>query len=267
MREQLDAFQEIDETAEERRAIQVGRLIGEIEKVVDEGLAHFPGESYLLDLEARLATLVNDMPRASAALERALNRNPGNGFISVRLARHYRARGDMVEAKAVLARCLEHNPTHREAHVQLAILLGEEDESGQREAIRHHLRRRFSPGDTNYRAQVRYARHEFLFGDLNRAREAFDNLKKAKIDPQVKQRPMGKVMEADGRPRVYRGSVRTKMEGHCFVTSADLSDDVFMHAGAFQEGEWDGVTAVSEPEFELAFTLRGPIGQKGRVVH
>ena len=59
----------------------------------------------------------------------------------------------MDAAKAVLVRCLEQNPTNREAHVQLGRLLSEEDVVGQKDAIRHHFRRGFAPGDANYDAQ------------------------------------------------------------------------------------------------------------------
>ena len=39
-----------------------------------------------------------------------------------------------------------------------------------------------------------------------------------------------------------------------------------MHPGSFREGEWEAVTNISEIEFELSFSLRGPVGDEGRVV-
>ena len=266
LKERISALERVDESMEELRQRQAGDLIGEIERVLHEGLQFFPGESYLLDLESRLASVVNDEPRAASALERALARNPGNGFICSRLAAFYRGRGDREAAKRVLTQCLESNPTDREAHFQLARLLSEEDESGKRESIQHHFRRSFAPGDAHYNAQFWYARHEFLYGDVNRAKEVFDALRKASVPPSMKQQARGKVREPSGRPKVFRGSVRAKMDSYCFANCAELQDSVFMHPGSFQDDQWEILTSISEIEFELAFNLRGPLGVEAQVL-
>ncbi|MCB1742746.1 MAG: hypothetical protein KDK91_20390, partial [Gammaproteobacteria bacterium] len=266
LKERILELEEVNASMEELRNRQVGELIGEIEKIVYEGLQKFPNESYLLDLEARLASIVSDEPRATAALEKALESNPGNGFICARLARFHRGRGDLVSAKRVLMRCLDKNPTDRHAHLQLAKVMRDEDEYAQREGIRHHLRRSFSPGDANYDAQFWYARHEFLYGDIDRAKETFDALRRANVPSGMKQHAQGKVREKGDVAKVFRGSVRIKMDSYCFVTSPELRSDIFMYPGAFEDGHWEALTNISEISFELAFTLRGPVGQNGRVL-
>ena len=266
LRDRFKKLPLIDESEANLRQRQVSDLIGEIEGIIYEGLQKFPGESYLLDLEANFAIVVSNEPRAAAALERALSRNPGNGYISVRLSRHYSRQGDLNSAKAVLVQCLENNPTNREAHVQLGRLLSEEDEYGQRETISHHLKRGFVLGDANYDAQFWYARHEFLYGDADRAKETFSALRQANFPPWMKQNLRGLVRDSSGNPKVYQGTVRIKMESHCFVTCTNLAGDVFMHSSSFRESDWKTVTNISEIRFKLAFTLRGPEGQDGQVL-
>lgn len=266
LKERVNALQDVDASVAELRQRQVGDLIGEIDGVLREGLQHFPGESYLLDLEATLATIVDDEPRAAGALQRALASSPGNGFICSRLARHFRRSGDLAAAKLVLTQCLEQSPTDREAHLQLARLLMDEDEYRHRDTIRHHLRRSFAPGDANYEAQFWYARHEFLYGELGRSKEMFDALRRANVPPGMKQQGRGKVRAPGGKARKFRGSIRAKLDSYCFAACAELQGEVFMHPGSFQDGQWDILTGISEIEFELAFTLRGALGQEGRVV-
>ena len=187
LREDIEALATIDGSEEDRKQRQVGGLIGKIESVLGEGLQKFPGHSYLLDLESKFASTVDDAPRARRALERALQANPGNGFISTQLARLLRRRGDREAAKGVLERCLEMNPTNREAHLWLGRLLSDEDGGEQRDLVRHHLRRSFAPGDANYDAQFWYARHEFLYGDAEQARQTFGALRNANVPARTEK--------------------------------------------------------------------------------
>ena len=261
LKERLSLLEDVGETDVDLLDRQIGVLIREIERVIRQGLQQFPGHRYLLSSEAEVARLLNDAPRVKEALERALEANPGDGFISIRLARVHRRKGDTGDAKGVLIRCLENNPINKEAHVELAKLLSAEDEFRYRNDIRNHLRRGFTPGDTNYDAQFWYARHEFLYGDSTVSRTTFANLSRANLAPEIKQRPRGKVKADDGAPKRFRGNIRNKRESYCFASSPEFADDVFMYPGAFREGQWERVTGISEVEFELAFSFRGAVGQ------
>ena len=260
LKERLGMLEEADPADIELRHRQIGSLVRETERVIHNGLQQFPGQSYLLSSESELAQLLNDAPRAADALRGALVANPGDGFVAIRLSRLYRKDGMTDASKTVLVRCLESNPTNREAHVELAKLLAAENEHAYKDQIRNHLRRGFNPGDTNYDAQFRYARHEFLYGDVALARATFSTLGQANIPSGIKQQVRGRVRDERGKPKRYRGHVRNKRESYCFVSSPELSDDVFMHPRAFQEGCWGSVTGISQIEFELAFSFRGAVG-------
>ena len=189
---------------------KIGLLIRETEKVIQQGLQNFPADRYLLSSESEMARLLDDAPRATQVLERALEANPGDGFISLRVARLYRNRGDVDDAKRILVQCLECNPTDRGVHVELAQFLRKEDEYRHRDEIRSHLRRGFTPGDTNYDAQFWYARHEFLYGDISLSNDTFSTLGRANISPEIRQNPRVMVVDLDGAPIRFPGNVRNR---------------------------------------------------------
>jgi hypothetical protein len=105
--ELAEGLRSSDQAPRESSQRQLGRLVGEMERVLRDGLQHNPGETYLLDLRARLSELLDKQPRALHALESALKANPGHGYISRRLAEHHLTRRSFAKAKEILSRCLE----------------------------------------------------------------------------------------------------------------------------------------------------------------
>lgn len=235
-------------------------LIARAEEVIAHGLQRFPGESYLLDLEARLARHLNDKPRAAKALQRAFDANPGNGYVAVRLAEQCVRNGDADGARHVLARCIDQNPTNRAAHLQLAKNLIEEDAHTNAEAIRNHLRASFTEGDTNYDAQFWYARHEFLYGDRAIAGRIFENLAKAKVAPEVRNRIRGEVSDRFGKPIRFRGFTQAVHDAYCFANVQELNTSVFIHHSQFGEDQWRFVRPNDQLRFSVGFNFRGPAG-------
>ena len=266
IKEHIASLTEISSAEIELLKRKISSLVGEAEKIILQGLQKFPGHSHLLSVESQLATILDDNPRATEILKHVLEMNPGDGFVSIRLARYYQKIRLIEDAKKVLVRCLENNPTNREVHVQLGRILGEENEYGRRDEIRDHLRRGFTPGDANYNAQFWYARHEFLYGDIEVSRGLFSSLSNAKVSPGTKQKTRGKVRNEDGTPKRFRGTVRKMMESYCFAACPELRDNVFIHPSSFIEGQWEAVTGISELEFELMFSFRGPIGSNVTVL-
>ena len=264
--ERIGSLTEVSTAKDESQQRQISSLVGEAEKIILQGLQKFPNNAHLLSVESQLATILNDDPRATELLKRALETNPGDGFISIRLARYYLKNKLNEEAKSVLIRCLENNPTNREVHVQLGRLLAQEDEYGRRDEIRNHLRRGFTSGDANYDAQFWYARHEFLYGDIEISKSLFSSLAKARVSPDAKQRTQGRVRHEDGTPKRFRGTVRRKSESYCFAACSELRDSVFMHPRSFVRGQWTNLTAISELEFDLVFSFRGPVGDNVRIL-
>ena len=238
----------------------ISDLVADAEQVISEGLQHFPGGSYLLDLESQLARYLKDTPRAITALEKAFETTPGNGFVAVRLARQYAAEGNLERAKKVLAQCLENSPTSRIAHLQMAKYLIKEDDRQNAEVIRSHLKASFTPGDTNYDAQFWYARQEFLFGDKAKARELFQQLSKARVPPDVRSRARAEVLSPSGAPERFEGMTATVRDAFCFANIYEFGTDIFIPHTEFEEHDWERIRPNMRIRLGLAFNFCGPIG-------
>lgn len=238
----------------------LAELIAEAEEVIACGLQRFPGESYLLDLEAKLANYLNDTPRALTALEKAFESNPGNGYVAVRLASRYGKEEERGKARNVLVRCLEHNPNSRIVHLQLAKSFIDEDAQANSDNIRSHLRSSFTDGDTNYDAQFWYARHEFLYGDQTRSAQTFARLSKAKVSPEARNRARAPICSDRVGKRRFEAFVTNVHDSFCFVRVPDLNAEVFVHHSAFEEKEWQSIRPNQIVFLTVAFNFRGAIG-------
>ena len=244
---------------------KIAELVRDVEKVIVDGLRSFPRDTYLLELESKLAELIKDKPRALRSLKKAFELNPSSGLIAKRLGKHYRDLGYYGNAKQVLERCLEENPNSTEAHSELGITLIRQDEESNSKQIRYHLNKAFTAGDTNYRTQFWLACHEFLYGDPNRAKDLFESLKQSKMNPREKRDPRHEFIGRDGNPVDYIGRVKLKKENYCFISAPNFSQEIFAHSSSFKNSDWDSISAISELVFNLSFTFSGPVGGNCRM--
>jgi len=243
----------------------VAELIRQAEQVIFEGLQRFPSDSFLLTLEAALARILDDEKRASSALERAFDESPGRSFVAVRLAYALKKQGKGDRAIEVLKRSLAENPTGKETHLAFAKILMSEDEDAFRADIAYHLKRSFTPGDSNLDAQYWFARHNFLYGDRELALSTFRSLSDTWIPAEYRNRVKGHIKDKDGSERRLWGSIRKLEESYCYVGCPDLRTDVFAHMSDFDEEEWPLVSVGAPVTFILGFTFRGPRAQDVRL--
>lgn len=237
----------------------IGNLVGDLELVVTEGLQSYPDEPYLLSLESELASILDDKPRALDALRRAVAMNPGNDASAVRLSRQLLRKGGREEAERILRGCLEANPTSKVVRFELAKILIEDDEALHNEEIRRLLRGSFSDGDRNIDAQFWFARHEFVYGDKQVGRKVFNDLASARVPPGIRNKVRGIVRQSGGKPMKCAGIPKNITESFCFVSCPELGDDVFLHYSECKDDSWEKVSAHSRVEFEVGFSLRGPV--------
>ena len=263
--DQLQGTSGKDEFQSARINDRILTMIKEIEGILRDGLRKFRGDSHLLALESQLAKVMDDEPRATAAMEKAVEHNPDDGFMARRLARQCANKGDVERAAAILSRCLEGSPTDQETAFQLARTLDRQGEADKHAQIRMLLRRSFTPGDSNYEAQFWYARHEFLYGEADAAEEAFDRLKAANVPFSDKSRIRGGVTDAGGAPKHYIGRISQVSSGYCFVKSDHLQMDAFIPAREFQGRDWSRVDYGVSVRFRLAFSMLGAAGTKAEL--
>ena len=256
----LETEEDVDSEIHQVRERRIAELVRDIEKIIVDGLGMFPRDTYLLDLESRIAELLADKPRAIRSLKSAFRIDPSSGLIAKRLGKYYRLQGDYDNAVGVLKKCLENNPDSTQTHAELGITLMNLDEESNSNEIRYHLNKAFIDGDTNYRTQFWLARHEFLFGDRNRAIVLFEQLSQSKMNPGDKHEPKAIYLNQNGDPVKFNGNIKAKKENYCFIAAPKLRQEIFAHSSSFQNSNWENASINSELEFNLAFTFNGPVG-------
>ena len=111
----------------------------EAETAVEKGRTEFPQGPEILAAEADLRDVLDQAPKALAALERAFSLNPRQDWLAVRLAKRYQSGGDEKKARDVIQRCLGKNADSKVAHLQAAHLLRRS--SGDTDGVFKHLRK------------------------------------------------------------------------------------------------------------------------------
>ena len=229
----------------------VSSEIRSVESGLFDGLQRFPDDSYLLTAEAQLAMLLKDSARAISAMRSAFKANPRNGAIAVRLAKSLEAGGDLSGARSTIETSLNNNPGDKRLHYTFAKLLMRHDLPAA-DQIEYHLQRSFTRGDTNYDAQLLYARQLYVKGDVNGAKERFRTLAAAKVGPDIRSKMR---YPLDGW---FGGRVVRLEATYCFVTRDGIGDWVFAHRSQADTALWTTLGVGCRVRFHITFTMKGP---------
>ncbi|MCK4815178.1 SIR2 family protein, partial [bacterium] len=124
----------------------------DIEKELSQGLQKFPMDSVLLSLESKFASLIMEYDRAIESLQKSFYANPRNAYIAIRLA-DCQKRNCIQDAEVTLKRALEEGGFNRKLHYAYGKLLLEIG-TASNETLEYHFRRSYSPGDSNFDAQL-----------------------------------------------------------------------------------------------------------------
>lgn len=245
-----------DATDLEKRALL--EKIKVVENTIYKGLQKFPGDEYLSMAKVELSRKLNNFGAAREMLEKAYENNEASDFITINLASQRRSDNDIDGAIDILRNGINNNPTSKPLHLHLAKLLIDKNDESFNEEIVHHLKRSFSPGDSNYDAQFWYARQLYINGDRNEAGRLFDVLKKAKLSPYQKGKMQGIVHDSIGNPVDYDGHIISEHVSFYFIRSAELADSVFAHVSKIEESAVDNLRVGANIRFNLMFTMKGP---------
>jgi tetratricopeptide (TPR) repeat protein len=253
----FDEFRELSnslEVADEKNPPQA--LIDaarDTEQSIQRGLQLFPESSDILATEASFRDFLDQTGRALQTLQRAFTINPRQDWLAVRLARKYQDNNDLPAAKRTLEQCLQQNPSSKIAHLEMGRLL---IKLGERSQGMEHLKRSFTEGDNHYEAQFWFARELFLSGHFDEAQKRFTSINE-RAPGRFRSRSAA-IVEADGAPVVFEGSMVRKEEGYGFVKVAPFPDDIFASRAESQQANWDALSNGAEVECHIGFTRRGP---------
>lgn len=230
---------------------EIESLVKDAEKTLFDAQQGFPGDSYLLEAESRLAGILKDDVRASGALSKAFTANPRNASIAARLARQFEQSGQVENAISVLKTALEANNSDPRLHYTYArLLIGTTPDEG--ENIAYHLQRAFTDGDNNFEAQLLYGRQLFLNGRLDESRALFRRLSAVRVAPVVKNRLLHPI-----KGRRFEGRMSRPQGSYGFVTRDGPADSIYVHATNVPEDIWSELTIGTRVRFSIAFSLRG----------
>ncbi len=225
-------------------------LIKSIEKDLKEGLQKFPGDSHLPALEAEVAKLLCESERVKAALKQSFANNPRNAWVAIQLATSYEQQDDIGNAQKVLSDAIEANRGNSRLHFAYGRLLMKHG-IGTNDDLIFHFRHSFVPGDTNYEAQVLYARQLFVGGRFGDARGVFQALGRVRLPGYVKRRQMYPLEdEAVGTvEQVEAWYCRIRRDGDGAIIQCDHEDS--------DEVAWRGISRFARVRFRIAFTMYG----------
>ena len=234
----------------------IGDAIRALEKDLDAGLQRFPDDEYLLDAEAKLATLVQDDARAMESLKKAFRGNPTSPFVAKGLARLYELTGDPNTARSTLETCLDHRPGDKGVNAALGRLLGGyfPDEGMRAEYYWH---RSFTSGDANYSNQFWYARQLYVNGKNNEAINIFRQLRSAPVSPDVRNKLRGVMNDNGGKPIRFRGRVERLESTYALVSLVDRRDWAILHRRRVKREIWNRIALHTPLIFRLGFTYGG----------
>ena len=207
--------------------LEFSEAIREIERLLQEGLQKFPGDSYLLDAESQLGEILADERRATLALQTAFIRNPHSHFVAVRLAKLLLRNGDADKATEVYRSAIEAGVVNKQIHFNYAKLLIDRNTDAAND-IEFHLRRAFTEGDSNTEAQFWFARQLYINEKVVEARDRFRQLRELPINPAIKREIRGIVIGPIG-PQEFAGRVDRLEYNHAFIVRDGTADMIFFH--------------------------------------
>ncbi len=225
------------------------------ETAIERGRTEFPDSPDVLAVEASLRDVLDQAPKALAALENAFKLNPRQDWLAIRLAKRYLDLDQPTKAREVMEMCLKQNPDSKPAHLQLAQILRRAGASAG--TIIDHLRRSFTPGDSNFEGQFWYARELFLRNRLSDAHTVFESLNE-RAPGRFRSDAAAEVVDRNGQFVTYEGTIARKEEGYGFVRPLDFAVDLFASRGESARHEWNQIAKGGRVSFYLAFNRRGP---------
>ena len=251
----LEELQELL-TSEPESDEAVGETIKSLEKDLETGLLRFPDDEYLLEAEAKLATMVQDDVRAMKSLQQAFRGNPTSPFIAKGLARLYELMGDPSAARLTLETCLDHRPGEKGLNAALGRVIGGHcPDEGMR--AEYHWRRSFTDGDANYSSQFWYARQLYINGSRDDAVDIFRRLRSAQVSPDVRNRLRGAINDRDGNPTRFRGRVERLEATYALVSQLERQDWALLHRKRVKREVWNKLALHTALTFRIGFNYGG----------
>ena len=256
---QLDDLRDILDQQESSDR-EIDEAIRTADRLITEALQRYPDDEYLLSNEADFSALVADYDRSLRALRKASAANPRDPFIANRFARALLERGDVEEAKGALWNALEANRGDMGLNFQYGDILRRSGELDAN-ALAYYFERSFTPGDRNYEAQFWFARYAFESTEerlSGKSRATFRHLRDSDLSHKVRVAVRDQIRDADGREKVFQGTMERMEETYGRVRRDGPGDLIFVHVNQVGKKVWETLGNGDRVCFGIGFTFGGP---------
>lgn len=228
---------------------EIEELTKNIEKELSQGLQKFPMDSVLLNLDSHFASLILKFKRVVESLQKSFEANPRNAYVAMRLA-NYQKNNCIQDAEVTLKRALEVSGFNRELHCAYGKLLLEMG-TASNETLEHHFRRSYSPGDSNYDAQLLHARQLFINKECPQSKALFKKLGASRLPSEFRNKAQYPLAQE------FAGSI-VKMEAtYCFVLRDGVGDWIYIKPDNFEVDDWTLLIVGTRVRFNIAFSMKG----------
>jgi tetratricopeptide (TPR) repeat protein len=259
VREAIEKAEAEDNELSQQR---LAEAIQNAEDALRAGLQRFPNDDRLLNEEATLGEILKNANRALMALRKASISNPRSELIARRLSRTLIAKELIGEAIDVLRRTLELNQGSQTLHFEMAramMALAPDADITNGDVILYHLQRALAPGDRNNEARFWLARQYCLSNDPKPAGALFDHLRMLPVPYRQKLGVRGIVKQSDGAAADFYGVVYNVKPSFGFLKADRNGLETYFSPDDFPGGELDRSLEGRRVQYELGFTLRGPV--------
>lgn len=257
------ALMKLTDVIEKNNPVSIEAKIKEMERLISISKQQTSDHEFLLEIEATFNKLIDNEPKSIELLKKAHNLNKATPFIALRYSKILERNGQIDDAKKVLKETLNLNPSDKDINFEFARLIQKSDPQNHKEII-HHYRRSFTKGDTRYEAQFWYARAQYVFNNINEAKEVFDELAYIRMSPDKKNKPRGLLKEND-QFITFEGSLIRIELSYAFVKRDILGDGIFIYRYS-ENKNWDTYKVGARISFNLAFNFKGPIAVNTKII-
>ncbi len=238
----------------ETLAEETAEAVRNAESLLDAGLQQFPEDNYLLDAESRLATLLGDETRAADALVSAASAPGASPYLILRLGKLWLQQGKLAEAERLLTNALEVEPHHK----QLNFLFAQIVDARQGDPIRIEaaFRKSFIEGDSNYSAQLFYARQLYINGKVTEALSRFSELRRAPLTRR--RQPRSPWLRAGVSAR-FTGPIESVETNHGWVRRDGDPHSIYLSETSLSSDDWNAIKRGDRVSFSISFNFFGPV--------
>ena len=215
-----------------------------------------PDTDVILELDSKLASLLNDNDRAYKALKKAFELNNVNASLAKSLGAILISKEQYDEAEKVYKTALEADNNSKLVHGLLAMLYSKYFDGSKCELAEYHWRSSFTDGENNIVSQVWYARQLYLNGKYNEYLDHLAKMKEYRVPPLVRHSIRGEINDG-GKAANIIGKVIRKDSNYLLIEASGYRGRHFMHISKCPEARWDDIFVGEELCYHLGFTLNG----------